>query len=222
MRANKVRVGLVFVAVVLIFSTLTLLYWDFVRETIIIPIYYLLWVADLTLKSIPQGVYLALLIFICILIGWNTLINVRFQPISRHFVGSRPQTDARYTHWKRLYSNLHSSSFGRETFVWEARKLVLSILAHQYGIEVTDVEARVRDGRLPLPNSIEELIRLKTIPNAEAAVNAAENPIVRLRRLFFRGAKSQNDPQIDHFVNEMVLFIEHQLEINHAGNPSEF
>jgi hypothetical protein len=73
MKLNRTTVGLVFVLVVLMFSILTLLYWDFVRDTVIIPVYYLLWVGSLILKSIPQGAYLAILIFISAIIGWNTL-----------------------------------------------------------------------------------------------------------------------------------------------------
>jgi hypothetical protein len=221
MRDNKVRVGLVFVATALILSVLTLLYWDFVRDTIIIPIYYLLWVANLTLKSVPQGVYLALLIFICILIGWNTLSSVRIHPISRGFESIRPQTDARYNHWKKLYAKLHTSPFGRETFAWEARKLILSVLVQQYGIDIAEVETLVRDGTISLPDSIRDLILLKKIPISDTTAGRTENLVTRLRRLFSK-TKSPNNPQIDHFVSEMVHFIEHQLEINHAGNSSEF
>lgn len=59
MAVDKARIGLVFILLVLLFSILALVYWDFVRDTIIIPIYYIIWVIGLILKSIPQGVYYA-------------------------------------------------------------------------------------------------------------------------------------------------------------------
>jgi hypothetical protein len=220
MRVNKVQIGFIFVLVVLVFSTLTLLYWDFMRDTIIVPIYYLFWVSDLMLKSVPQGAYLAFLIFICVLIGWNTLSGVRVRQIPSRFEGSHPQTDTRYAQWKRLYSNLHSSPFARDTFAWEARKLILSILAYQDGIKTSEVEAMVKDGTLPLPDSIRDLIQQKKIRDSQPTLNRMESTRTRLRRLFFK-AKLQHDPQIDTLVAEIVSFIEHQLEIDHAGNQSE-
>lgn len=220
MKLNRTTISLVFVSVVLFFSILTLLYWDFIRDTIIVPIYYLLWVGSLVLNSIPQAAFLAILIAVSVIIGWNTLEAVRVRQSGEGAERKRPEVTARYLHWKRLCANLNSGLFARDTFAWEARRLILSILAYQTGLEIPEVETRVRNGALPVPDSIRELIERRVIRDSRPAPRRIESAILRLRRLFLK-VESKTDPQVDDRIAEIVSFIENQLEFNHAGSQPQ-
>ena len=217
---NKAKIGIVFVLALLVFSALTLLYWDFVRDTIIIPIYYFMWVGNLTLKSIPQQAFLALLMIISILIGLNTFIGIGAKATPKGFADEPSQTDSRYASWKKLCSNLSSSSFARDTFAWEARKLIIAILAYQNGIDPIEVEVRIKSETLMVPPAIKDLIQYKKIKDPPPVSQENESIIVRLRRLLLK-QEPQNKPPIDSPIVEIVAFIEHQLENNHVTNQPE-
>src|SRR4051812_23075979 len=105
MTINKTKTGIVLVVVILLFSLLTLAYWTFVRDTIIVPIYYLIWVGNLTLKSVPQEAYLAFLILISLIISVNTLLSMRVRQITRSVEEISSQSNSRYSHWRNLCSN---------------------------------------------------------------------------------------------------------------------
>jgi hypothetical protein len=215
MTINKTRIGIVLVVVILFFSLLTLLFWTFVRDTIIVPIYYFIWVSDLTLKSVPQEVYLAFLILVSLIIGVNTLISTRVRRFTRSVEEMPSQSDSRYSYWRKLCSNLYSSPFAQDTFAWEARKLILSIFAYQNGIETAQVEAMIRSDALPVPASIKKLIQEKKIKDFRAIPQPSENVILRLRRRLFK-IEVQKNPPIDDPVAEIADYIEHLLEIDHV------
>jgi hypothetical protein len=212
---NKVKIGIVFILAVLVFSALTLLYWDFVRDTIVVPIYYFIWVGNLTLRSVPQQAFLALLMLISILIGLNTLISIGAKATPNSFTDAPSQTDSRYASWKKLCSNLSSSSFARDSFAWEARTLIIAILANQNGIEPTEVELKIKSETLVVPPSIKDLIQYRKIKDMPLTPQGSESIIVRLGRLFRKEVPQNNSP-IDSPIAEIVAFIEHQLEIDHV------
>ena len=215
MTINKTKIGIVLVAVILVFSLLTLFFWPFVRDTFIVPIYYVLWVSDLALKSVPQEAYLALLVLVSLIIGVNTLMTTRVRRFTRDAREMPSQSDSRYTYWRNLCSNLYSSPFAQDTFAWEARKLILSIFAYQNGIETAQVEAMIRNDALSVPTPIKKLIQEKKIQDFNSTTKQTENGVLRLRHWLF----PVEDPQkqlIDHAVAEVVDYIEHLLEIDHA------
>jgi hypothetical protein len=214
---TKAKIAVVFVLALLVFSALTLFYWDFVRDTIIVPIYYFVWVGNLTLKSIPQQAFLAVLVVISILVALNTLIDVGARQTTKGFVDTPTQTDSRYTYWKKLCSNLYTSSFARDNFAWEARKLIIAIIAYQNGIDPAEIEVRIKNETLRVPPAIKDLIQYKKIKDPPPVSQENESIIVRLRRLLLK-QEPQNKPPINSPIVEIVAFIEHQLEINHVTN----
>jgi hypothetical protein len=219
MKIDKKRFALVLALVVFVFGVLALFYWNFVRDTIAVPIYYLLWVGDLILRSISQGVYLAFLVLLGIFIGINTVLGIRARRTTGEYEQNQFQA-TRYQHWKNLCTGLSTGRFSREMFASEARKLLLAILAYQENIDISEVEARVRDGTLQVPHPIKHLIQHKEIETPKQTVSIAQKVMFRLRRLFY-SAESLSNPQIERQVAEIISFIERQLEISHAGNQPE-
>ena len=217
---DKAKIILVFVLLVLLFGILTLIFWDFVRDAIIVPIYYFLWEISLVLKSIPEGAYLALLVFLSVIIGFNTLTGLRVERHTKRLEREQPESGTRYVHWRLLCANLDVNPFTRDRFFWEARKLILSIFAYEQGIDIADAEMLVQNGNVDAPDTVRRLIIEKRIPAAGPRVSRIARAPVWLRRLFIE-IEAENDPQIDALVGEIISFIEQRLEINHAGNQPE-
>jgi hypothetical protein len=217
MSKKKRTLGLALIATVFIFVLFTLFFWDFVRDTIVVPIYYLTWVGSLILNSISQEVYLVLLVLLSIVIGNNTLQSIRVRPIPQNHRQNRPNDSARYVYWRRLYKHLVVSQFSRDRFVWETRELILALLAYQEGLASFQVEAMIANNMIDVPDAVRNLVMRKEIQVSMPTSRAIERSAQWLRRVLFK-VESPIDPQISHQVDEIVGFIEHRLEITHAGN----
>jgi hypothetical protein len=216
MRVDRAKFGLAILLVVFVFLILTGFFWNFVRDTIAVPIYYLIWVSDLTLKSIPQSVFLGILVVLCVLIGSSALLAIRVNEDIESAEPKPVQSQARYHFWRNLCVQLDSSAYSREKFTTESRKLILSILAYQEGIESAEAEALVSNGALGVPETIRNLILRQHIQLFDQVSRTEDNSVLaRLRRIFGEAAL----PQVDRQVDEIIGFIEQLLEIGDAGEP---
>ena len=217
---DKAKIILVFVLLVLLFSILTLIFWGFVRDVIIIPIYYFLWEINLVLKSVPGGIYLALLAFLGVVIGFNTLTSLRVERHTRRLERGQPESGTRYLHWKILCAHMDVNPFTRERFAGEARKLILSIFAYEQGVDVADAEVLIQNGYVDVPDTIRNLITEKRLPFRRLHISRVTRVRGWLRWRFFK-IEAENESQIDALVGEIISYIEQHLEINHAGNQPE-
>src|SRR5437763_5437092 len=136
MRIDRRRFGLAILLVVLVFLILTGFFWNFVRDTIAVPIYYLIWISDLTLKSVPQSIFLGLLVVLCVLIGSSALLAIKVNEDIERAEPKPVQSQARYHFWRNVCVQLESSAYAREKFTGESRKLILSILVYQEGVGI--------------------------------------------------------------------------------------
>jgi hypothetical protein len=218
LKIDKVRIGIAVLVVALIFSILTLVFWGFVRDTIIIPVYYFLWISGLVLNSIPQAIFAVLLAIIGTLIGASTLRNL---PRATDVSTAPPpaaQIETRYQHWRRLADNLTVSRFSRNLFMNDARRLILSILAYEYSLDTAEVSAAIKAGTLDLPVNIQPLFQ--RIEQEEAApARRGENLLRRLRQLLRRNERPSQ--AVDPLVAEVMGFIDQHLETTHVGSTSE-
>lgn len=222
MKVNRrwVWVGLVFLLVILIFAVLTWFFWDFMRDTVALPIYFILWITDLFLKSVPQQIYLGIVVVICIFILLNTLITIGVRPVAETVEDKHYQPATRYAFWRKHCAALHTSQFSRERFAFEARELILSVLAYDEGISVGEVEALCQDGALPLPEVIHNLIDKKGIRGPQPIPRTLKAVLERMRQVV-RSTDSPPDPQTENQLAEIISYIESRLEITNAENQFE-
>jgi hypothetical protein len=205
MPLDRARVGLALAAVALVFGLLALVAWEFMRDAIVAPVYFLLRACLRLLEGLPYEGYMALLAVILVAISLDTMQRIRSGRPDEQHDDELPQTDSRYLQWRRLYENQQYNWFLRNKFALEVRHFLLSLLAFQAEKDAAEVEAMIKDGSLPVPDSIQYLIQHQTIRPAES-----QTPI----------APGTDDPLLDEQVAEIVRFIEHCLEINHVGNRS--
>ncbi len=218
MTNHKLLLLWAFALFVLIFSVLTILFWSFVSDTILVPIYYCLWVCGLTINSVPQGVYLTLLAILSIVLGAKTLRGPRRPRKLSQAVPRQGNPGTRYLHWSLLCDQAQRNWFSKGQLALEARHLILSILAFERGVDLLEAESMVREGVLELPEMLREVVERKRIP--DTSTRRIANVLSWLRRPH-RGLAASSDPQVDQFLNELIRFAEKHLEINtYAGNES--
>lgn len=217
MKLNKVRISLIFIAVLYILSIVFVIFWDVIRDQVIIPIYYLVWVVSLILKSISQKVYLALLVFGCIVIGINTLIKIRGKGIKKPRENTSYAGNSRYRFWARLLNFSMTSEFFSWDFVLEARRLILSIFAFQEGLDPTEVEQGMSDNSITAPVIVKQLVKHRELPIDSPQKTWLEILIVKLRSRF-NIQEPQTDQKVSRQIEEIIKFIEERLEITQNGN----
>lgn len=220
--SDRTRILLAFVGFALFFSVITLVFWGFMRDTILIPVYYVLWIVGLMLNSVPQGAYLAILVILSAVIGLKIFESLHSAQRPPRAVRNQPPPNTRYVLWSILCTCAPGNWFSKNRLALEARKLVLAILAYEQGIDTTEVETLVRLGKLDLPDAIRNIIQNKAIPDAPWSSRLSDRLSGTLDRLRhpFRSAETPPDPYVEHLLAELISFVEYHLEITHAGqNP---
>ncbi len=209
---HNVRLGMWFGVTLLVFGVLALLFWDFIRETIVVPIYYFFWIIDITIKVVPESIYLAVLILVGFALSLNALRDLQLRRPYRQQTGTPQATSTRYTIWARLYKNLYARSILSNHFSSETRKLLLNLLAYQEGVTTDEIEVRVKNDTLALPSAVKTLLEHKAIRLNQPEYNANHN---WLQRWLNPPQPALDSAETDPQVAEIVAFIEHRLEITH-------
>ncbi len=215
MKVRRTWLGLALLATLFIFSVLTLVAWDFIREAVVIPLTYLIWLGGLILKSIPQEIYLIGLIIVAAAIALNTLNKLQRKPANARFASTESGDASRYRLWLRLYTAAPASEYSRLELARETRKLIVSVLAHQDGLTQPEVEQKIVSGAIPVPAIIRQLFQ-------ERDLMSTPRPSPRFWRRLIRKTDRPSDPLLDQSLEEIVQFIENRLEIVHDGRPLSF
>jgi hypothetical protein len=214
MKLNKAGLAWAIAAILVIFSILAWLFWGYVSSAIVVPIYYLIWLAGVVLKSIPQALILGVLVLVCLIIGWNTLTRVHSRPDNEGQMLYRYNSGGRYLYWNHLFANLRRNPFFRDNFAYETRRIILSILAYQEGVDMSRIEQMVAEQAIDLPESVWQLIQTKKLPPLPEEGSLLNTSIINFRRRFFN-KDSPIDQMVIRQAEEIIHFIEYRLEISH-------
>ncbi|BCX02086.1 MAG: hypothetical protein KatS3mg053_0024 [Candidatus Roseilinea sp.] len=160
-KLRRVRPAQLLIAALVLIGVgvLTFALRDAVREAVVIPLAYAVWLTDLLLRSLPQSLFLAVLLIISVVIVLRGLLQAGARsgdPPLRSVAGS---ARSRLGFWARQLGNLDHSQFAREQTAQEMRSLMLKTLAHTHQLDPNEVMARLRSGTLNVPPEIEALLR---------------------------------------------------------------
>ena len=199
-----------------------------VRQVLIPPLSYALWLVDLVIRSVAQSTFWTILVAAGFLIavrslfgGWRKSVPIR------HVVpaaGDRPELS-------RLQQRLHDlqqlneSTFAREKVSFELRRITLDLLAYQERQDPAEIERRVRSGALTIPSEIRALLLSwqTWLDNPEAPMNTLaggrKEPFwLRLwsrwllRRRNSRNRRQPGQPSLyEHKVARVIDYMDEQL-----------
>ena len=156
---------------VLLVAALTLILRDWVRDVILTPILFLLWLGGLLIRSTPQWVFWAVFLVLALLILANSLAPGKRldQNVERGEPG-RPRRErvlfwAKQIHWRarRDFSPMGSAE--------PLRKLILEALAFQERLSIAEVEQRLESGELDVPPSVRMYLQRKLTPEPSSPVS---------------------------------------------------
>lgn len=131
---------------------------DIVREVLAGPLGYTLYLAGLLLRSVPQGLFLGVLIVLGVVIAFTSIGARRYDP---GLPAGRARPDHRHSRmrvWTYYLSQFGRSAYAREKMTLEMRALILSSLAVLERSTPVEIERRIINGSLDVPAEVAELV----------------------------------------------------------------
>jgi len=159
---------------VLLVAALTLVLRGWVRDVILTPILFLLWLGGLLIRSTPQWIFWGVFLVLALLILANSLGTGKRpdQNVDRAEPG-HPQRErvlfwAKQIRWKarRDFSLLGNGE--------PLKRLILEVIAFQERLSLTEVEQRLESGELDVPPTIRMCLQHKPTPEPSSPVSIWE------------------------------------------------
>jgi hypothetical protein len=213
MQRNRLALALAILTLV-IYAVLSLAFQDFVRENIVIPIAFLVWIARQVIRSIHQTILLSGLILIGFVIAIMSLRAIwEITPPLKKPVPLRP-VQSRYRFWLGRCGSMYRSDYSLDMMSSELRRLLLSVLSYQEHRSTSEVENLIIQRGLDVPPAVYDFIVMRRL--AEPDDSAARNMFLArlreyLRRRFALGELPGRD-EIDQHLEQIIAYIEDRLE----------
>lgn len=132
-------------------AVLLLLFPQFIRQAVVIPIHYALWFASLVLNSIHQQVLWSALLLLSAIIAARLLHYAAKAPRELPAPPAFLLGQGRVAAWLLTVRLVRSGRGSQEHFAAEVKKLLLAILAQRERMSPKEVEAQIESGGIPIP-----------------------------------------------------------------------
>jgi len=228
-KVNARMLVLLLLPIVFLVATLTLVLRDWVRDAIVTPILFILWLGGLLIKSTPQWVFWGVFLVMALLILANSL---GARTGSDQTVGKAEPGYPRRARVSFWAIQVHQQARGDSPPTSSAeplRRLVLEVMAFQERLSLREVEQRLEFGELDVPPVI--LAYLQDRLAAELFTPSSFWGMLKRRWADFRvlagrrahtlisGLTQTRSPAqpspFDGELESVVQFLEDRLEIKH-------
>ena len=131
---------------------------DIVRDLLAGPLGYALYLAGLLLRSVPQALFLGMLIVLGVVIAFNTISARRDDPGLPPGHARPDHRHSRMRMWTYYLSQFGRSAYAQEKMTLEMRALILSSLAVLERSTPVDIERRIINGSMDVPAEVADLV----------------------------------------------------------------
>jgi hypothetical protein len=139
---------------ILVLAVLFTPFFDqFVREVIVIPFLYLLWIGRFLFEAVPQIVLWAAFSMILMLIMLMSFIGKRRPQLQRYKQTVTPQ--GRIDPWLELIQKAERDAYFKWRLAQGLQRLTLDMLAHQADLPLKQVRQQLKEGQLGLPPEVQ-------------------------------------------------------------------
>ncbi len=138
---------------------LTVALRDTVREFVVVPMSALAWTAGLLINSVPQIIWLGVLVLVGAIIAIRSLsLGTGAKSQDTPFVEVPSVAPTRLAFWMGRLSNAKRSPYTAERALNELRTLVIDCLAHEYRLPQDTVLDLVRAGNLEVTAGVRAIL----------------------------------------------------------------
>ena len=203
---------------VLLVAALTLVLRDWVRDAIVTPVLFILWLGGLLIKSTPQWVFWGVFLVLALLILANSLgTGKRLDQNVDRAEPERPRRE-RVLFWAKQIRWRARRDFSPVGSAEPLRRLVLEVVAFQERLSLTEVEQRLESGELNVPLAIRAYLQYRPAPVPLSSMGFWEMLRHRwlnwISGLTHTRSFAQSSP-FDGELESVIQFLEGRLEIEH-------
>ncbi len=208
------RVLILITVILFVNLVLAIIFRDFIRENVLIPILYLFWYIRLGLNSLGETCLWPLALIILMVISFTILRkNKKSAQTDRGYSEAPGRVEeGRVAYWMKY---IRRQSMGIENLSFSSlrmKELVLSVLAYQENLTNAELESEMDQGRVIIPKELQNIIRSPDHANEPMTRSASlKNKILRWFRARSNSHQSADNPEMD----KLVRYLETQLEIEH-------
>lgn len=185
-----------------------------VRAVIVEPLSYLIWYAQLILNTVPQPLFWAVMILGGIyLIGRAMLEGM---PSTESF--SEPQNDitgiSRYRHWLWYMATFSKNRFASENLGRHLAHLIMDIIGYQEHLSQEEMEHKIREGTLNVPEEILEFLRTRRLFTPKQSSGIIRDWLENIRGRFLHPSgifPPSDQKETFHRLKRVVEFIEERI-----------
>jgi hypothetical protein len=219
-------ISITFLVLVLVFL---LLGEEFIRENIVLPFEYDLWLAKIAVRSIPQYIFLAIICGIALIFVFYSLFSGKTKllqkPENKEFCRNRSE---RVVFWVTQVRVMRRGNYSLIRFSDFFSRLIFDILSYTGRINPDNFEENLINGNLDVSPEIISFLKLRSMRFFN---QKSKNPFIRLKTLlshllsFRKNSKVTRNTAEKVASHEMELqlavsYLEHELEVSreHYGN----
>jgi hypothetical protein len=211
----KTRRTFIILGITLIINlVLAVVFRDFIRENVLIPILYLVFYTRLFLKSLGETCLWPLMIILVV------LISIRFFYLRKKghpkVYGYReepgPVEDGRVAFWMRFIKHKSLGMENLSLVAFRLKELVSSVIAYQENLSQNELEDAVSQGSLRIPGEIQIYLDPK---NQVMAVSPHKASLIEQIMGWFRARSVPNQNSANADLRQVVQYLEEQLELEH-------
>lgn len=180
---------------------------NFVRETLVPPLSYTIWLIGILAQTIPQLWLWTGLIVIALILAMRSLDRER-RPSPPVVGKSAYPAQGRIDVWAERIDMLLKGKYSRHRFGYFIGKLILDVLSHEERLHFRDIERRLEQGEMDTPPAVRDYLFSRLRPGLN---EAKPNLLTRLKR-FLRLEKPLT-AQLSAELETIVKFLENQMEV---------
>lgn len=220
---------LIVTAVLALAAITAILLWaqGIVREVFVLPLSYLWYLIRILTITTPEWYFWAVLLVLLTVAGFRTLAGKRtvyYQPPLSEMaeLGHSSAASGRVLYWAQKVQLMRrgASRYYMTNFHNTYGRLLVNVLSHRYRITPREVENRLHDGTLEVPQEIREYALFALERDAVQPVGFLpwlwRNIVERVREMFpSRQPDVTSTERDDPRVAAILRYIEDELEVSH-------
>jgi hypothetical protein len=181
---------------------------DVVREVIVIPLLYVLWIGQLLLHSVPQVVCWSVFLIAAFLVA---LLNLaQWEVPQRALRATTRRSSGQVAVWAKRIRLMGRGGYTGWYFGQHVEKLIVDVLAYRERLSTRETRHRVKAGDLDAPPEVRAYFAIVLLPSRYRWRIAS---LLRFRLRPGRRAQGMSLDESD--VAQVVRFLENQLEVGY-------
>jgi hypothetical protein len=209
LRSRLRHILIIVLAVVVLALPLMFLLENFVRDAIVTPAAYVVWLAGVIIGALPDTYLLGIAIILIVYIAVRSLLRERDEPDHQRI--PHTPTEGSATTWLRKLQLVTKGTYSPQRLEHHIGQLVLRVVAYENRCSMREAGHLIESGQLDMPNELTPYIQ------AALSRRLPRTPTIweRLKALIIGHHRPKaTDQNITEELEPMLSYVEKELKIS--------